>query len=35
VLVRDLVEVVGDAAWPSSGGLESLVSSNVSLSISN
>jgi hypothetical protein len=30
VFVRDLVEVVGDAAWPSSGALESLASSKVS-----
>lgn len=30
MLVRDLVEGVGDAEWPSSGGLESLASSNVS-----
>jgi hypothetical protein len=30
VFVRDLVEMVGDAEWSSSGGLESLTSSNVS-----
>lgn len=30
MFVRDLVGLVGDAAWPSSGGLESFASSNVS-----
>jgi len=30
IFVRDLVEVVGDAEWSSSGGLESLAPSNVS-----
>jgi hypothetical protein len=30
MFVRDLVEVVGDAEWPSSGRLESMASSNVS-----
>jgi hypothetical protein len=30
VFVRDLVEVVGDGEWPSSDGLESFASSNVS-----